>query len=79
MNCSEIFNKIDSLTQKYISVWEAACNIESPTDFKAGVDECGSYLAGIAKEFGCDVEIFSKRPQATSTASPLTRAPQTSP
>jgi len=60
MNCSEIFNKIDSLTQKYISVWEAACNIESPTDFKAGVDECGSYLAGIAKEFGCDVEIFKQ-------------------
>jgi glutamate carboxypeptidase len=58
MNVLSIFEKIDSLNGKYIDVWEDVCNIESPSDNKAGVDAVGNYFIGIAKEMGWSVERF---------------------
>ena len=58
MDHSILFEKIDNLFPKYVKVWEDACNIESPTDCKEGVDKVGSYFADLARARGWDVEIF---------------------
>lgn len=60
MNCSEIFQKIDSLTEKYVSVWKDVCNIESPTAYKTGVDACGKYISVLAANLGMKVETFKQ-------------------
>ena len=60
MDCKQIFAKIDELNAEYIRVWEDVCNLESPTDHKAGVDAVGNYFASMAEKRGWDVEIFSQ-------------------
>ncbi len=57
MNCEKLFNTIDELNEKYLNIWEDVCNIESPTDYKEGVDECGRYFIKIAEEKGWKVEV----------------------
>ncbi len=57
MKCKELLEKIDQLKEKYIKVWEDACNIESPTADKAGVDRVGRYFIRMAEEHGWKVEI----------------------
>lgn len=58
MICAEVFNKIDELNDTYLDVWEQACTIESPTGYKAGVDEVGSFFAKMAEDRGWKVEYF---------------------
>ena len=57
MSHKKYFEAIDSLYEKYLRVWEEFCNIESPTDYKAGVDACGEYMINIARELGFEVEV----------------------
>lgn len=57
---SDLFKKIDELNEKYIKVWEDVCNIESPTNYKEGVDKVGAYFVQMAKERGFKVE-YSKQ------------------
>ena len=45
----KIFEKIDSLYDKYVRIWEDVCNIESPTASKEGVDAVGKYFADFAQ------------------------------
>lgn len=58
------FNKlcevIDSLEEEFIKVWVDVCNIESPTECKAGVDAVGRYFAEKAETNGWQVEIFEQ-------------------
>ena len=63
MTCSELFNIIDSINDKYLDFLEDVCNIESPTDYKEGVDKVGKYFIEKAKEKGWRVEVF---PQSVS-------------
>ena len=49
---AEIFNVIDRLNDKYVSVWEDVCNIEIPTNDKAGMDKVGEYFINLAKKQG---------------------------
>ena len=56
MNCEKLFETIDSLYDSYLDVWEEACNIESPSRYKAGVDAVGDYFAAFAKQKGWKVE-----------------------
>ena len=58
MELKKVFSKIDELFPKYLSVWEDICNIESPTDYKEGVDKVGEYCLNIAKNLGFKVEVF---------------------
>lgn len=58
-----LFQQIDSLYEKYLKAWEDVCNIESPTNFKEGVDACGDYFVKCAKALGWVVE---KLPQPVS-------------
>lgn len=56
MDSKKLFETIDRLNQRYMSVWQDICNIESPGEYKEGVDKVGEYIAGIAEGFGWQVE-----------------------
>lgn len=56
MICADVFKKIKELNDMYLSVWEEVCTIESPTDYKEGVDAVGSFFAKMAEERGWTVE-----------------------
>lgn len=56
----EIFKKIDELSNDFVNVWEDVLNIESPSNFKKGVDKLGSYFINFAKQNDWDVEIFKQ-------------------
>lgn len=58
MKCKELFSVIDSLFDKYLKVWEDVCNIESPTDDKAGVDTVGKYFSDAAHSLGFKVNKY---------------------
>ena len=58
MDCNEIFSVIDNINDKYLAFWEKACNIESPTSYKKGIDEVGRLFTDTAKELGFDVEVL---------------------
>ncbi len=58
MKCQKLFEELELLESEYISVWEDVCNIESPTDDKAGVDAVGAYFKKLAEAKGYDVDVF---------------------
>ncbi len=60
MKCEKIFEVIDSLNEEYIQFWVNSCNIESPTEFKEGVDRCGELFTEKAKALGFDIDIHKE-------------------
>ena len=58
MNCKELFEEIDGLYPHYVDVWKDVCNIESPTNYKQGVDRVCKYFENMAKELGFYTEIL---------------------
>lgn len=60
MDCKSILEKVDGLYPQYLAAWEDVCKIESPTDYKAGVDEVGNYFIRMAKLRGWQVEVDSQ-------------------
>ncbi len=54
----KVFEKIDALTPEFIKFWEDVGNIESPTNYKKGVDAVGNYFKAYAQKEGWDVELF---------------------
>ncbi len=56
-----LFEKIQELEEKYKKVWLDICEIESPTEFKQGVDKIGNYFIKLAKELGFQVEICEQK------------------
>ena len=52
----KLFKRIDSLEKKYINFWEELCVIESPTDYKEGVDAVGNYIIEKAIVRGWKIE-----------------------
>lgn len=54
----KVFEKIDTLSGKYLEVLVDACNIESKTEDKEGVDKVGNYFASIAANL--DYKIVKK-------------------
>lgn len=57
MVCDQLFEIIDGLEGAYLDVLEEVCNIESPTNFKQGVDKVGAYFIDIAKKHNWKVDI----------------------
>lgn len=55
-SCEKLFKRIDALEKEYITFWEEICEIESPTDDKAGVDAVGRYIAEKASLRGWKIE-----------------------
>ena len=58
MSYEQLFEKIDALNPKYIKVWEDVCNIESPTNFKQGVDAVSDYFINLAEQKGWFIEVL---------------------
>ena len=56
----DIFEKIDSLNEAYVDIWEDICNLESPSSDKAGVDRVGAYCMKMAQERGWKTEVFEQ-------------------
>lgn len=61
MKMEKLFRKIDELNEKYLDVLENVCNIESPTDYKKGVDDACRYIIDIAEKRGWKVEILPQK------------------
>ncbi len=57
---NKVFGQIDTLYPHYLDLWEEFCNIESPTNYKPGVDAAGAFCAKIAKEKGWTVETLQQ-------------------
>jgi len=55
-----LFSEIDSLNDEFISFWIDVASIESPTEFKQGVDAVGEYFCRYAKTQGFDIELFEQ-------------------
>ena len=58
MDRKVLLDEVDNLYERFLSVWADVCNIESPTNFKEGVDACGKYFIDFAKDMGWKVEIY---------------------
>ena len=58
MDTAQIFSVIAELNDRYCDLWEQVCLIESPTEYKAGVDAVGQVFARIARQNNWDVEVF---------------------
>ncbi len=54
----KLFDALSALEPEFIEHWVNICNIESPTEYKAGVDAVGKYFCDYAKKMGWDIEIF---------------------
>ncbi|MBR2634764.1 MAG: M20/M25/M40 family metallo-hydrolase [Clostridia bacterium] len=52
MKCKELFSVIDSLKEEYLQLLTELAAIESPTEYKKGVDQVGIYIAKIAVKKG---------------------------
>lgn len=60
MKCKQLFEAIEESSDRYLDILEDVCNIESPTDFKKGVDSVGAYFCNMAKQHGWQTEIFEQ-------------------
>lgn len=58
MKCKHLFNELEFLREKYYTVWEDVCNLESPTANKAGVDAVGRYFLQLAKQHDWKTEVY---------------------
>ena len=56
MKCEKLFEIIKSRAEEYVDVWEKFALIESPTEYKDGVDAAGEYIASLARELRFEVK-----------------------
>ena len=57
MKCEQLFEKLDAIEEEYLQFLVDVCDIESPTEYKEGVDNVGKYFIERAKKKGWLVEI----------------------
>lgn len=55
--CTKLFARIDELEKEYINFWVEVCKIESPTEYKEGVDRVGRYFMEKAQKRGWKIEV----------------------
>ncbi len=55
---NKLFTEIDLLENRFVEFLQNICNIESPTDFKEGLDKVSKYIAGEVEKDGFKVEII---------------------
>jgi len=61
MICDKIFEKIDELSGRHLDFLEEICSIESPTDYKEGVDRVGRRFMDFARERGWEIEVCPQK------------------
>jgi len=57
IRCNHIFKRIEELEKEYIDFWTDICSIESPTEYKEGVDKVGRYVIEKAEKRGWLIEV----------------------
>ena len=57
IKCETLFQRIQELEQEYIALWADICRIESPTEYKEGVDRVGEFVINKARERGWQIEV----------------------
>ena len=55
---TQIFSVIEELNEHYCALWEQVCNIESPTEYKPGVDAVGDVFLQIAQRHQWAAEVL---------------------
>ena len=60
MSFGKLIETIEELNEQYLDILEDVCNIESPTNYKKGVDEVGEYFMDIAKRHNWKTEVFKQ-------------------
>ena len=55
-------------------MWEDVCNIDSPTNFKEGVDDVCEYFVDVAKKQGFQIEILKN--EVSGNAACITMNPE---
>ena len=55
--CKKLFQRIEELEKEYIDFWVDICNIESPTEYKEGVDRVGAFIMEKALKRGWEIEV----------------------
>ena len=58
MEIAQIFSVIEELNGQYCDLWEQVCNMESPTEYKQGVDAVGQVFIQMARQRRWAVEIL---------------------
>ncbi|MBO5452515.1 MAG: M20/M25/M40 family metallo-hydrolase [Clostridia bacterium] len=61
MECEQLFKVLENSEKEYLDTLQEACNIESPTAFKEGVDKVGKFFMEIAKKHGWEIEILPQK------------------
>ena len=56
VSSERLFKRIDDMEPEYVKMLEEFCLIESPTDYKEGVDAASNYIIKKAEAFGWKVE-----------------------
>lgn len=74
MDIKAVFSEIEKLKDKYTDFLVSICNIESPTDFKEGVDAVGRFCAEHAEALGWQIEYH--REKISGDALTLTMNPE---
>ena len=46
----KLFDTVDRLNSEFVSFWLKLANIESPTDYKQGIDAAGRLFSDFAKK-----------------------------
>ncbi len=54
----KLFEILEEINPEFIKIWEDIANIESPTNYKEGVDRVGEYVLAFAKKEGFKTEVF---------------------
>jgi len=57
MNREQLFQQIDNLNEEYLQLWEDITAIESPSEYKTGVDAVGRYMVERARKKGWKTEV----------------------
>ena len=58
VDTARIFSVIEELNEIYCDLWESVCNMESPTEYKQGVDAVGEVFLQIARQNQWSVEVL---------------------
>ncbi len=61
-----LFAEIDRLEEQFKKVWIDVANIESPTEYKEGVDRVGEYFLSFAKNMGWQCEVVNREKSGNS-------------
>ncbi len=61
IRCKRLFETIEELSDTYLDILEDVCNIESPTNYKEGVDAVGAYLLNMSEKLHWKTEVYAQK------------------